>query len=175
MTTLQVNEAVSQYLSFHMGGEVFALPIERVREVLDYTSVTRVPRMPEYMRGVFNVRGSVVPVVDLKLRLDLGSTEAGTDTCIIIIELLCDEGSAVLGLMADSVREVLDIPPGNIEEAPKLGTKLDTRFLEGIAKADEEFIMLLDIGQIFADSGLGAADTKVDEGLQASSPRSEAL
>jgi purine-binding chemotaxis protein CheW len=140
----------TQYLSFHLEGEEFALEISRVREVLDFTKITKVPRVPSFMKGVINLRGSVVPVVDLKEKFGIGVTEKTVLTRIIICEIAVDEGMTVIGALADSVHEVMDIEAKDIEPAPKIGTRLDTGFLKGMGKRDEEFIMILDIDRIFS-------------------------
>ncbi len=140
----------TQYLSFHLDEEEFALEISRVREVLDFTRITKVPQSPAFMRGVINLRGSVVPVVDLKHKFGIGVTEKTVNTRIIICEITVDDGSTVIGALADSVHEVMDIEPENIEPAPKIGTRLNTEFLKGMGKRDEEFIMILDIDKVFS-------------------------
>lgn len=145
---------VTQYLSFHLDEEEFALEISRVREVLDFTKITRVPQSPAFMRGVINLRGSVVPVVDLKDKFGIGQTEKTVLTRIIICEIMIDEGMTVIGALADSVHEVMDIEPQNIEPAPKIGTRLNTEFLKGMGKRDEEFIMILDIDKVFSSDEL---------------------
>src|SRR5512145_2575835 len=104
----------AQYLTFKLDDETFALDISKVREVLDFTTVTRVPRTPEFMRGVINLRGSVVPVVDLRLKFGMTRTENGLSTCIIITEVTVDGDTTILGCLADSVQEVLDLDPGSI-------------------------------------------------------------
>ncbi len=139
-----------QYLTFKLGEEVFALDIGKVREVLDFTTLTRVPRMPEFMRGVINLRGSVVPVVDLRLKFGMKGTEKTTDTCVIITEVTVDNETTVLGAMADSVQEVLDLEPQNIEPAPKIGTMLRTEFIKGMGRQNERFIIILDIDKVFS-------------------------
>jgi purine-binding chemotaxis protein CheW len=140
----------TQYLSFHLDEEEFALEISRVREVLDFTKITKVPQSPAFMRGVINLRGSVVPVVDLKDKFGIGQTEKTVLTRIIICEIMIDEGMTVIGALADSVHEVMDIEPENIEPAPKIGTRLNNEFLKGMGKRDEEFIMILDIDKVFS-------------------------
>ena len=118
----------NQYLTFKLEDEVFGLAIGKVREVLDFTTITKVPRTPEYMRGVINLRGSVVPVVDLHLKFGLAQTEKTVNTCIIIVEISMEGEITVLGALADSVQEVVELEPEQIEPAPKIGTKLNTEF-----------------------------------------------
>ena len=146
-----------QYLTFRLGEEVFALDISKVREVLDYTTTTKVPRTPEFMRGVINLRGSVVPVVDLRLKFGMPKTEKTVSTCIIIVEVTVDDETTVLGALADSVQEVMDLDPANIEPAPKIGTRLDTSFIKGMGKRDGSFVIILDIDRVFSVSELALA------------------
>lgn len=146
----------NQYLTFTLNGEIFGLVISKVREVLDFTSVTTVPQTPDYMRGVINLRGSVVPVIDLNAKFAMQETEKTVNTCIIIVEIEVDGGRTVLGALADSVQEVLDLEPDQIEPAPKIGTKLDTEFIKGMGKRDEEFVILLDIDRVFSADELAS-------------------
>jgi purine-binding chemotaxis protein CheW len=140
----------TQYLTYKLGDEVFALDISKVREVLDYTPITKVPRTPGFLRGVINLRGSVVPVVDLRLKLGMTKTEKTVNTCIIITEVTVDGETTVLGALADSVQEVIDLEPGHIEPAPKIGTKLKTDFINGMGKQNDRFIIILDIDRVFS-------------------------
>jgi len=148
----------TQYLTFRLEEETFALDIVKVREVLDFTTVTKVPRTPEFMRGVINLRGSVVPVVDLRLKFGLTKTENSVNTCIIITEVTVDNDTTVLGALADSVQEVLDLESGSIAPAPKLGSKLRTEFIKGMGKRDDRFIMILDVDKVFSAEELGSVD-----------------
>ncbi|ABQ27158.1 chemotaxis protein CheW [Geotalea uraniireducens] len=147
---------ITQYLTFTLDAEVFALDIGKVREVLDFSSVTKVPQMPEFMRGVINLRGNVVPVVDMRLKFGMAVTEKTVNTCIIIVEVAIDGEITILGAMADSVQEVLDLEPEQIEPAPRIGTKLNTDFILGMGKRDERFIMILDVDKVFSMADLAA-------------------
>ena len=140
----------AQYLTFRLEEEVFALDISQVREVLDFTAITKVPRTPEFMRGVINLRGSVVPVVDMRLKFGMSRTEQTLNTCIIIVEINIEGDRLILGALADSVQEVIELGPGQIEPAPRIGTRLDTDFIKGMGKRDDEFIIILDIDRIFS-------------------------
>jgi purine-binding chemotaxis protein CheW len=148
----------TQYLTFKLRDEVFALDIGKVREVLDFTGVTKVPQTPDFMRGVINLRGNVVPVVDMRLKFGLSRTEKTVNTCVIITEIGVDGETTVVGAMADSVQEVLDLEPDEIEPPPRIGTKLNTDFIRGMGKHNEQFIMILDIDNVF--SAIELADTK---------------
>lgn len=143
-------DQMTQYLTFTLDGEVFALEIDKVREVLEFTRVTRVPRTPDFMRGVINLRGGVVPVVDLKLKFGMDRTEKTVDTCVIITEVEIGGETAVLGTLADSVQEVLDLEPSQIEPPPRMGTRLSTEFIRGMGKRDDEFLILLDVDKVFS-------------------------
>lgn len=144
----------TQYLTFKLDDEVFALDITKVREVLDFTTVTKVPCTPEFMRGVINLRGSVVPVVDLRLKFGMTKTEKTVNTCVIIVEVAVDNETTVLGALADSVQEVMDLEPDHIEPAPKIGTRLNTEFITGMGKRDSTFIIILDVDKIFSTEEL---------------------
>jgi len=139
----------TQFLTFKLGDEVFALDIGKVREVLDFTTVTKVPQTPGFMRGVINLRGNVVPVMDMRLKFGLSKTEKTVNTCVIITEIEVDSEKTIVGAMADSVQEVLDLEPGQIEPPPRIGVKLNTEFLHGMGKHGEKFIMILNIDKIF--------------------------
>jgi purine-binding chemotaxis protein CheW len=141
---------MTQYLTFKLGDEVFALDITKVREVLDFTTVTRVPRTPDFMRGVINLRGSVVPVVDLRLKFGMKKTEQTVNTCIIISEVTVDGDTTVLGCLADSVQEVMDLDSNSIAPAPRIGTKLNTEFIRGMGKQNDRFVIILDIDKVFS-------------------------
>jgi len=158
MSAAEIGET-SQYLTFRLAEEVFALEIGKVREVLDFTEVTQVPQTPEYMRGVINLRGNVVPVVDLRLKFGMSTTQKTVNTCVIITEVVLDGEATVLGAMADSVQEVLDLEPEQIEPPPRIGTRLNTVFIKGMGKHNERFIMILNIDQVFSSEDLEVART----------------
>jgi len=149
MSAAEIMET-TQYLTFKLDEEIFALDISKVREVLDFTTITKVPRTPEFMRGVINLRGSVVPVVDLRLKFGMTPTEKTVNTCIIITEVSVDGETTVLGALADSVQEVMDLGPDHIEPAPRIGTRLNTEFIKGMGKQNDKFIILLDIDRVFS-------------------------
>ncbi len=141
---------MTQYLTYKLGDEVFAFDISKVREVLDLTTITKVPKMPDFMQGVINLRGSVVPVVDLKLKFGMNRTEKTVNTCIIITEVTVDGETMVLGTLADSVQEVMDIGSDHIEPAPTIGTQLHTEFIKGMGKQNDRFVIILDIDKVFS-------------------------
>jgi len=158
-----------QYLSFRLDEEEFALEISKVREVLDYTRITKIPNTPEFMKGVINLRGVGVPVVDLNRKFGVRDTAHTVNTRIIIGDVIVGDEGLVLGVMADSVNEVMELEPDNIEPAPKIGTNLNTDFLKGMGKRDEEFIMILDIDRIFAADDLPT----VRQGIRSSTDEQE--
>jgi purine-binding chemotaxis protein CheW len=161
METAGVNE-ITQYLTFRLDQEIFALDITKVREVLDLTTMTKVPRTPDFMRGVINLRGSVVPVVDLRLKFGMTPTERTVNTCIIIAEVSVDNDTVVLGALADSVQEVIDLDASSIAPPPRIGTKLRTEFIKGMGRQQDRFIIILDIDRVFSTDELVLA--KQEEG-----------
>ncbi|MFO8031655.1 MAG: chemotaxis protein CheW [Desulfohalobiaceae bacterium] len=144
----------STYLTFYLDQDLFGLNIDTVREVLEYTKITKVPRTADYMRGVINVRGHAVPVVDLRLKFGLDQGEQTVDTCIIIVELELEGESSTMGILVDGVQEVLDIPAEQIEKAPRLGNRIDTQFIQGIGKLEDRFVIILDIQSVFSSEEL---------------------
>ncbi|TGU71283.1 MULTISPECIES: chemotaxis protein CheW [Geomonas] len=144
----------TQYLTFKLENELFALDIGKVREVLDFTTITKVPQTPDYMRGVINLRGSVVPVVDLRLKFGMAMAEQTVNTCVIIVEVELEGEKVVMGAMADAVQEVMDLEPDQIEPPPRIGTKLNTDFIKGMGKHNEQFIIILDIDKVFTSGEL---------------------
>jgi purine-binding chemotaxis protein CheW len=149
MSVAGITETV-QYLTFKLADEIFAFDVAKVREILELTTITKVPQTPEFMRGVINLRGSVVPVIDLKLNFSMQRTEQTINTCIIVVEVNLHGEAIVLGVLADSVQEVVEMEPNLIEPAPKLGTKLNTEFIKGMGKVGENFVMILDIDKVFS-------------------------
>lgn len=142
------------YLTFTLDQEDFAVDVAGVREVLDYTDVTRVPRTPDFMKGVINLRGSVVPVVDMRLKFSLPEAEKTVDTCIIVLEVEMDGEVAVIGAIADSVKEVFELESSQIEPPPRLGTRFDTEFISGMGKYKDDFIIILDVNRVFSNQEL---------------------
>ncbi len=154
---------VTQYLTFKLEDEVYATDITQVREVLEYSKVTKVPRTPDYMRGVINLRGRVVPVLDLKLRFGMTRTEQTVNTCVIIVEVNMDSDNMIIGALADSVQEVIEMDPSVIEPPPKIGTRLNTDFIRGMGKRDEQFVIMLDIDKVFSSENLDEVESTIAE------------
>jgi purine-binding chemotaxis protein CheW len=139
----------NQYLTFKLDDDLYGLGIASVKEVLEYTQITKVPRTQEYMRGLINVRGNAVPVVDLKLKFGMDKTEQNLDTCIVIVEVDLEGEFTTIGTLVDGVEEVLEIDPGMIEPPPKLGTKINSRFMSGIGKLEDKFVIILNAERLF--------------------------
>lgn len=151
------------YLTFTLAEEQYAVDVTKAREVLEFTSITRVPRTPDFMRGVINLRGSVVPVCDLRLKFGLGATEKTIDTRIVVMEINVRGETAVLGALADSVQEVIELESNQIEPPPKIGMSIDTDFIKGMGKRNEQFIIILDIDEVFSEEELaGIRETQVE-------------
>ena len=145
----------TQYLAFSLRGEEYAVVITKVKEVLDVGVMTKIPRMPSYLCGVINLRGNVVPVVDLGLRLGMTEVEYTVDTCIMILEILVpgEESTVLMGAVTDSVKTVLEISPENVEPPPRMGIKIQTNFIQAMAKIDERFMILLNIDEVLTAEG----------------------
>ena len=161
----------NRFLTFTLGREMFALDISSVREILDMTDITHIPQTPDAVRGVVNVRGAAVPVIDLRLRFGMEEAERTVNTRIVIVEIPNGDGVTVLGAIADSVKEVLEMEPDAIAPPPAMGASVKTDFLRGIGKADGRFILVLDIAQVLGTDevlALGEMSASV-EGLDAAS------
>jgi purine-binding chemotaxis protein CheW len=140
-----------QYLTFLLSSEMFAIPILNIKEIIEYGSLTEVPMMPGFIRGVINLRGSVVPVVDLSVRFGRSKTEVSRRTCIVIIEVAGEEDSRQdIGVMVDSVSEVLEIPRSEIEPAPAFGAKIRVDFIQGMGKVAGKFVIILNADKVLS-------------------------
>lgn len=139
-----------QYLTFRLGEETFAVDVTKAREILDFSSPTRVPQTPGYMLGVINLRGAVVPVVDLRLKFGMTATATTRDTCIIVLEIIADGEALIVGAVADSVQEVLELDADRIEPPPRIGTRLNTEFIRGMGNHEDRFLIILDIDRVFS-------------------------
>jgi len=155
MSVTEITET-RQYLTFKLGNEIFATDVAKVREVLDFTAITAIPRTPDFMSGVINLRGSVVPVVDLRLCLEMSKTERTRNPCIVVVEVVLDNEPIVIGALADSVEEVIDLEPEQIQPPPRIGTQIRTDFIKGMGKRDTQFIMILDIDRVFSAEELSS-------------------
>ncbi len=140
----------SQYLTFLLGQEMFAIGVFGVKEILECRAMTRVPMMPSFVRGVINLRGAVVPVIDLSARFARSTIAQTQRSCIVIIESYMQSGNQDIGLMVDSVSEVLDIAPTEIEPAPSFGSHIRSDFIRGIAKVNGKFVIALDVNKVLS-------------------------
>jgi purine-binding chemotaxis protein CheW len=155
----EVLNKIATYLTFNIMQEVYALDVLKVKEVLELTKITKVPKTPRFMRGVINLRGSVVPVVDLKYKFGMGDTEETVHTCIIVMEVAIDDEVKVIGALADAVKEVINLEPDQIEPSPYLGTKVSIEFIKGVGKIGEDFVIILDIDKIFSEEEFEAVSS----------------
>jgi purine-binding chemotaxis protein CheW len=154
----------AQYLTFMLGGEAFGIGIMAVKEIIEFAGITEVPMMPESIRGVINLRGAVVPVMDLAARFGRAQTVPGKRTCIVIVELEADGQRQLTGVVVDAVSAVLDIPASDIEPAPSFGTRIRGDFIGGMGKVNGKFVILLNVDAVLALDGLpdlAPADTAV--------------
>lgn len=158
MTVSNANSQ-GQFLTFTLGKEIFALDIVKVREVLELTNVSEIPRTPEYMKGVINLRGHAVPVVDIRLKLGMSEITHTVDTCIIILEVVFGEETVVMGALVDSVREVFEMAEGDIEPAPKMGASIEASYIMGMGRQEDQFIIIVDFDSIFSAEEMAAAQT----------------
>ncbi len=147
----------TQYLTFHLAGEEYAVTILRVKEIIEYGTVTKVPSTPPSIRGVINLRGSVVPVVDLAAKFGLPESPVTRRTCVIIIEVTLDGDRTMMGVVVDAVGQVMDLAPQDIEATPAFGTRVRLDYLLGLGKVGKRFILILDIDRVLATNELLAA------------------
>lgn len=156
-----------QYLTFMLGGEVFAIGILGIKEIIEYAGLTEVPMMPECIRGVINLRGAVVPVMDLSSRFGKQSTAVTKRTCIVIVEIEADGERHDMGVVVDAVNAVLEIPPSEIEPAPAFGARIRTDFIEGMGKVNGKFVILLNVNRVLSVEEVGAMAQMSDAVLPA--------
>ena len=152
-----VARQTTQYLTFVVADEEYAIPILGVREILAYVPLTRVPRAPQFVAGVMNLRGAVVPVVDLRLKLGLEATTITSRTCIIIVDIEGEQSSTTMALLTDDVKEVIELADEEIEPAPSFGTRIDLSFLHGMGDMGDHFALILDVAKVLTTLELIAA------------------
>jgi len=158
---VQGRDLGGKYLTFGLAGEEYGLEILKVREIIGMMDITAVPRTPEFVRGVINLRGKVIPVVDLRLKFGMPPAEATDQTCIIVV----DVGRVEMGIMVDKVSEVLDIVSEDIEPPPSFGVSVDTEFILGMGKANNRVTILLDISRVLTGEDVGAIAGAPDAAL----------
>ncbi len=161
METIAAKKEVTEgkFLTFVLGSEEYGIEILRVREIIGLMDITTVPQTPDYMKGVINLRGKVIPVIDLRLKFSMSEEEHTKETCIIVTEV----NNASIGIIVDSVSEVLDIKCGEIEEAPSFGQGIDTSFIMGLGKTKKKIIILLDIERVLSSEALKIAERIASE------------
>ena len=148
--SLTVGDQYQQYLTFLVGKNNFGINILDVKEIIEINNITRIPKTPDYIRGVINLRGNVVPVIDLSARLDRERSEITKLSCIVLIEVEAHGEAQVIGALVDQVNEILDIPESNIQPAPDFGTEIRTDFIQAMGRVDDNFIILLAINRILS-------------------------
>ena len=151
-----MEELAGKYLTFELGDESYGLQILKVQEIIKMQEITKVPRTPEYVKGVINLRGKVMPVIDLRRIFEMEEVEASRDTCIIVVQVQRGDTSVILGVIVDKVSEVLEIGEEEIEPAPSFGTQVDTHFILGMAKTKDSVKILLDIDKIVSEGEMEA-------------------
>lgn len=182
METKEQETAVrQQYLTFFLADEEYAVNIQQVKEIIEYSSITKVPKVPRWIRGVINLRGNVVPVVDLAVRFGLDERPITKTTCIVIVEVLKDTESTVMGVIADAVNQVIELNPGDIQQPPAFGTRVRLEYLAGMGKVGKKFALILNIDRVLSAAELlTVADLQSEvpdvskHNLQEAAERSEA-
>ena len=167
---MSVTIAPEQYLTFSLGRDIYALQIAPIREIIEYPGLTEIPMTPAFLRGVINLRGAVVPVIDLSVRFGRGLTEVGRRTCIVITEIAGDNGQLPLGILVDGVNEVLEVEAEQIEDKPDFGLGLRPDFVSGMIRHHNDFIVMLDINHVLSVTELEQlveGDTVSAEGVNA--------
>ncbi|MEW5903329.1 MAG: chemotaxis protein CheW [Pseudomonadota bacterium] len=158
---------MQQYLTFTLGNEMFAVGTLSVKEIIEYGQLTEVPMMPDFIRGVINLRGAVVPVIDLSARFGRSLTQVSRRTCIVIIEVPSGEEQQDIGVVVDAVSEVLEIPASEIEPPPAFGAKIRTDFIHGMGKVDGRFVILLDVGKVLSVDEISTLAAVASQGTAA--------
>jgi len=146
----EAEQNAQQYLTFMIGGEEYAITVLKVKEIIEYDVVTEVPKAPAWVRGVINLRGAVVPVVDLGLKFGLEERPVTKTTCIVIMDGQVEGQSTLTGVMADAVSQVMDIAAGDVQEVPTFGTRIKVDYLHGMAQLGRKFVLLLDIEKVLS-------------------------
>ena len=141
----------NQFLTFGIDGDIFAIPVARVREVLEYTKPTKLPKTAEFLKGIINVRDVGIPVVDLRSRFGLPEIDATKSTAILVVEIAGTNGQVMIGAIADEVYEVIEMDESRLEPPPRFGVKIDSHFIRNIGKREEHFIIILDMDRAFSD------------------------
>jgi purine-binding chemotaxis protein CheW len=138
------------YLTFRLEEEIFAASVLNVIEILELAKITKVPRSPHFMRGVINLRGNVLPVIDTRLKFGLEKTSDTINTCIMVLNIELDSQRLLIGALVDAVQEVLEINPDTVQQPPSIGSKYKSEFIKGMIKMNDQFIMMLDLDKVFS-------------------------
>lgn len=155
---------IQTYLSFRLGEEAFAVSVLKVLSILELKPITKVPHAPEYMRGVINLRGNVLPIIDMRVKLGMEKVEATTNTCIIVLNVEINNEEVMLGILVDSVKDILEIDENSIEPSPTIGTYYKVEFLKGLWRdSSDSFIMILNVDMIFSTEEVVVLQDKVNE------------
>ncbi|MFP4366733.1 MAG: chemotaxis protein CheW [Bacteroidales bacterium] len=155
-------DQINSYLSFKLGGETFAANVGKVLNILEMTEITKVPKAPEYMKGVINLRGTVLPVVDTRIKFNMPATEYTNNTCILVMEVEVDGEHVQVGGLVDAVQAVLEIEQEDILPPPSIGSKYRSEFISGMAKIDDKFIMLLNMDRVFSSDEIISLKEKTE-------------
>jgi purine-binding chemotaxis protein CheW len=166
--TGSMDSRAGKYLTFRLAQEEYGLEILKVREIIGLMDITKVPRTPHDIRGVINLRGKVIPVVDLRLKFDMEAKEDTEETCIIVVDIAGEEGSVLMGILVDAVSEVLDIQSNEIEDPPTFGAGVDTRFILGIGKVKNTVKILLDVDRVLTGVEIAFADDDAEQSMSVS-------
>ncbi|MDP4207889.1 MAG: chemotaxis protein CheW [Bacteroidota bacterium] len=145
---------INSYLTFKLGDEIFGANVAKVLNILEMTKITKVPKAPPYMKGVINLRGAVLPLIDTRVKFDMGETVYTTNTCILVLDIEVNGDSVHVGALVDSVQEVVEIDDSQIMPPPSIGSKYKSEFIEGMVKINDDFVMLLNMDLIFSTSEL---------------------
>lgn len=161
-------ELLQSYLTFRLGNEIFAANVSKVLEILEIPKITKVPRSPAFMRGVINLRGSVLPVIDMRAKFGLATLTDTVNSCIVVMSITIEAQTIVLGGVVDGVQEVMEVESKDMQAAPTVGTKYRTEFIDGMVKLNDQFIMLLNLDLVFSNEEaiqlqqISASDTPVE-------------
>lgn len=174
--------ATHQYVTFQLDDEVYALDVAHAREIVEVPRLTRMPNAPDWIRGVINLRGSVVPVIDLKHKFGMGSTELTKRSCVLLVEFEFEDALFVIGVLVDAVLAVFELSPDTIEEPPKFGARYSRKYLKGIGRHQERVFMILEANEVFADvelevdtSSTGADSVEASEVIATGSAAAESV
>lgn len=146
----QQQQKSNSYLTFKLGKELFAAHVSKVLNILELVKITEVPKAPQYMKGVINLRGNVLPVIDTRIKFGMTATEFTKNTCILVLNVTIDDEEVDVSALVDAVQEVLEVEQDQIQPPPSIGSKYQSEFIQGMIKADEQFIMLLDMDKVFS-------------------------